>query len=162
MRYRRQEVRTAYHEAGHALIALHSIHLSSIGIERKIKRGGQTFTQKKGWIQPVRGSKVSVEENILIELAGPTAERLCPYGPGRDFHQASMADMQKIEKALKDLTASERGDYLDECRNRVEHMLKHHWPEVVALANALLERKRLTGRQAEKIAGEVEGKKKEG
>ena len=39
-------------------------------------------------------------------------------------------------------------------------MLKHHWPEVVALANALLERKRLTGRQAEKIAGQAWEKEK--
>jgi len=66
MRYGREEVRTAYHEAGHALVAMHSIHLSSVGIERKIKRGGQILKQKEGWIRPVRGSKVSIEENVLI------------------------------------------------------------------------------------------------
>jgi len=156
MRYGREEVRTAYHEAGHALVAMHSIHLSSVGIERKVKRGGQVFTQKKGWLRPMRGSKVSVEENVLIELAGPMAEKMCPFGAGRDYYMASMADMDKVEAGLKEiLTESERTEYLYECRQKVSRMLKHHWPEVKALAKALLEHKRLTGRQAERIAEEV-------
>jgi len=156
MRYGREEVRTAYHEAGHALVAMHSIHLSSVGIERKIKRGGQILKQKEGWIRPVRGSKVSIEENVLIELAGPIAEKMCPFGAGRDYYMASMADMGKVEAGLKEiLTESERGEYLNECRQKVRRMLKHHWPEVKALAKALLEHKRLTGRQAERIAREV-------
>ena len=131
MRYGRQEVRTAYHEAGHAVVAMHSILLSSVGIERKIKRGGQVLTQKKGWLRPVRGSKVSLEENVLIELAGPMAEKMCPFGAGRDYYTASTADMNEIEGALKEiLTESERREYLTECRQKVERMLKHHWPEI--------------------------------
>ena len=161
MRHTREEVRTAYHEAGHALIALHFIHLSALGIESKVKYGGQSFTRLKGWIHFSRGSKVSVEENILIELAGPAAEKMCPFGPGRDFYHASMLDMENVEKALKGIvTDAERGEYLDECRARVEGMLKHHWPEVKALAKALLERKRLSGAQAEKIASGVWEKEK--
>ena len=156
MRYGRQEVRAAYHEAGHAVVAMHSIDLSSVGIERKIKRGDRIFRQQRGWIRPVRGSKVSLEENVIIELAGQVAEKMCPFGPGRDYYTASMADMNKVEAGLKGiLTDSERGEYLDECRKKVKRMLKHHWPEVKALAKALLNYKRLTGRQAERITGEV-------
>ena len=156
MRYGRQEVRTAYHEAGHALVAMHSIHLSSVGIERKIKRGGRVLRQQKGWIRPVRGSTASVEENVMIELAGPMAEKMCPFGPGRDYYTASMEDMKRVEAGLKGiLTDSERGEYLDASREKVKRMLKHHWPEVKVLAKALLKHRRLTGRQAERIAGEV-------
>ena len=156
MRYGRGEVRAAYHEAGYALIAMRSIHLSSIGIERESKRGGQVFREKKGWLQPVRGSKVSLEDNVLIELAGPMAETMCPFRAGRDYYTAFMADMHTVEAALKEiLTDSECGEYLNECRHKVEQMLKHHWPEVKALAKSLLKHKRLTGRQAERIAGEV-------
>jgi excisionase family DNA binding protein len=156
MRYSREEIRTAHHEAGHALIAMHFTPLSGVGIERSIKRGGQVFRQKKGWLQAARGSKVSIEENVLIELAGPMAERMCPLGVGRDYHTASSADMNKVEAALKEiLTDSERGEYLNECRYKVDQMLKHHWSEVKALAKALLKYKRLSGRQAKRIAGEV-------
>lgn len=153
MGHRREEVRTAYPEAGHALTAMHFIHISALGIERKVTYGGRSFTMLKGWIRFARASRVSVEENILIELAGPAAEKMCPFGPGRDFYNASMLDMEKVEKALKGIVRdAERNEYLNECRAKVERMLKHHQPEVVALAKALLEHKRLTGKQAEKIA----------
>jgi excisionase family DNA binding protein len=69
---------------------------------------------------------------------------------------ASMADMKRVEAGLKGiLTDSERGEYLDQCRQKVKRMLKHHWPEVKVLAKALLKHRRLTGRQAEEIAREV-------
>jgi excisionase family DNA binding protein len=156
MRYGRQEIRTAYHEAGHALIAMLSVHLCGLGIERKIKRDGEIITQKKGWFQTVRGSRANIEENVLIELGGPIAERMCPVGVGPDYHTASMADLDKVYTGLKEiLTDSERDKFLSDCNHKVEGMLKHHWQGVKALARALLGHKRLTGRQAERIAGEM-------
>ena len=164
MRYTREQTRMAYHEAGHALAAMHFIHFSSIGIERKVKRYGQTFTQKQGWLRPVRGETVSLEDDILFRLAGPMAEELCPYGPGRHFYHTSAIDRENISVTLGEIGFVEgeedTNDYMAECRGRVEHMLKFHWPEVVALAKALLERKRLTGTQAEKIAAKVWEKEK--
>jgi len=86
---------------------------------------------------------------------------MCPFGPGRGFYQASRADMKQVEEALKGIiTEDEWDEYMDERRSAVERMLRHHWGEVKALAKALLKHKRLTGRQAEMIAGEVWEKEK--
>jgi hypothetical protein len=51
-------------------------------------------------IRAVRGSKASIEENVMIELAGQVAEKMCPFGPGRDYYTASMTDMKKVDTGL--------------------------------------------------------------
>ena len=165
MRYTREQTRMAYHEAGHALAAMHFTHFSSIGIERQVKRYGRIFTQRQGWLHPVRGETVSLENYILFHLAGPMAEELCPYGPGPHFYHTSANDRESVCVTLSEIGFVEgeedTNDYMAECRARVKNMLKTHWPEIVALAKALLERKRLTGAQAEKIAAKVWEKEKD-
>jgi hypothetical protein len=165
MRHSRTDTRTAYHEAGHCLISLHlSVPVTSIGIERKASWNGYPYIQKKGWIRHGRGVTASLEDCILILLAGPMAEKMCPCGIGRsgDFYLTSLEDMTQVYETVDEVgfTGGARGRYMRQCRSRVETGLRYHWKQVEALANALLIRKRLTGKQAEKIAGEVWEKEK--
>jgi hypothetical protein len=52
-------------------------------------------------------------------------------------------------------TGAARGRYMRQCRSRLETGLRSHWKQVDALANALLIRKRLTGKQAWRIIEEA-------
>ena len=61
----------------------------------------------------------------------------------------SRPETGNVEKALKEIIKeAENEKYVNECQCRVERMLKFHWPKVEALGKDLLDRKRLTGRQA--------------
>ena len=160
MRHSKCDIRTAYHEAGHCLISLLlNVPVVSVGIEKKASWNGYPYIQKKGWIHHGRGVTASLENCILILLAGPTAEGMCPCGVRRDgnFYLASREDITQVYATVDEVgfTGAARGRYMRQCRRRVERGLKYHWPEVTALAKALLVRKRLTGKQALKIIEEA-------
>ena len=158
MRYGKGDIRTAYHEAGHCLISLHlGVSLVSVGIERRASWNGYRYAMKKGWIRHGRGLMASLENCILILLAGPTAEGMCPCGSGHDSYQKSLEDMTQVYVTLDEIgfTGPARGRYMRQCRSNVEKGLRYHWKQVETLANALLARKRLTGKQAWKIIEEV-------
>lgn len=158
MRHSKTDIRTAYHEAGHCLISLHlGVPVTSIGIEKKASWNGYPYVQKKGWIRHGRGVTASLENCILILVAGPMAEQMCPCGSGRDSYQKSLEDMTQVYVTVDEVgfSGAARGRYMRQCRSRVEKGLRYHWKKVEALANALLERKRLTGKQAWKIIEEV-------
>ena len=160
MRYGKRDTRAAFHEAGHCLISMHEgVNVTRLGIEKKTSWNGQRFILKEGWIRHGRGMTASLENHILIALAGPTAEKMCPFGMGRFRYQSSLPDVRKMWKTLDEIGFSDSGRvrYLKQCQSRVERMLRHHWPEITALANALLERKRLTGMQAYTILKEASG-----
>ena len=160
MRHSKTDIRTAYHEAGHCLISLLlNVPVVSVGIEKKASRNGYPYIQKKGWIHHGRGVTASLENCILILLAGPTAEGMCPCGIGRagDFYLSSREDMTQVYATVDEVgfTGAARGRYMRQCRSRVETGLRYHWKQVEALANALLIRRRLTGKQAWRIIEEA-------
>ena len=160
MRHRKGDIRAAYHEAGHCLISLRlGVSVVSVGIEKKTSLNGYPYIQKKGWIHHRRGVTASLENCILILLAGPTAEGMCPAGTGRDgdFYLSSREDMTQVYATVDEVgfTGASRGRYMRQCRSRVETGLRSHWKQVEALANALLIRKRLTGKQAWRIIEEA-------
>jgi len=162
MRHSKGDIRTAYREAGHCLISLHlGVSWVSVGIERRASWNGYRYVMKKGWIHHGRGVTASLETCVLILLAGPTAEGMCPCGSGRDSYQKPLEDMTQVYVTPDQMgfTGPARGRYMRQRRSSVERMLNFHWKEIEALANALLESKRLTGKQAWRILKEASNTK---
>jgi len=93
MRYRAR-IRTAYTNRPR-LIGPTFIHLSSIGIERKIKRAARPSLRER-LASALCGVKVSVRK--YFDRAGRADGRaFVPYGPGVTF-PASMADCRRLKK----------------------------------------------------------------
>ena len=162
MRHCKGDIPTAYHQAGHCLISLHfGVSLVSVGIERRASWNVYRNVMKKGWIHHGRGATASLENCVLILLAGPTAEGMCPCVSGRDSYQKPLEDMTQVYVTLDEIgiTSPARGPYMQQRRSSVERRLKFHWKEIEALANALLESKRLTGKQAWRILKEASNTK---
>lgn len=138
-------VATAYHEAGHAVVALalgRPVHRVSVrAVENRL--GQCEF--KKGRSQPTDDW---LEDEILISLAGMAAEARATGvyergGAARDLRFARSLMLQR---------ASERS--LDRYERRmlakVENLLGDdgHWRAVEAIATELLAKETISGRQA--------------
>jgi ATP-dependent Zn protease len=137
---------TAYHEAGHATIAIilgRPIHKISI-IPNKTRLGACEI--KKGRFQP---SNDWLEDEILILLAGVAAEAKLT---GRyDWHGAGQ-DLRNVRR----LTLSRAGDETraEKLERRLlakaEHLLADDatWKTAEQIAQALLEKETISGRAA--------------
>jgi hypothetical protein len=82
----------------------------------------------------------------LISLAGPAAERRLR---GRHNWKSASSDIHQTLGLLKYLSDSdpEMFAYANLVQVRAKGMIETSWKEVQAVANALLERKRLTGKE---------------
>ena len=138
-------VATAYHEAGHAVVALalgRPVH--RVTVRPTTDRLGQCEF-KKGRHQPTDDW---VEDEILIALAGMAAEAKATGvyergGAARDLRFARSLMLQR---------ASERSLERFERRmlGKVEHLLGDdgHWRAVEAIAAELVAKETISGRQA--------------
>jgi ATP-dependent Zn protease len=136
---------TAYHEAGHAVVALaldRPVHKVTI-LPKAQRLGACEF--RKGVQRP---SDDWIETSILIALAGMVAEarvtgRYCPLGASQDL---------KVVRKLAALRASERA--IDRLERRMlaktENLLGDEalWQAVELIANELLEHGQISGRAA--------------
>jgi ATP-dependent Zn protease len=149
--------RTAYHEAGHAVIhramgmvcgeasivpnfdtmtAGYAIAADHYVTGREWERRGKV----RDWRSILRG-------RIIGYMAGREAEIIAfgrkrkKYGDGDDLLQiALMAEEADVSEA-----------YLERLRPKVGPLLRHHWPKVEAVAEALLIRKTLSGSEIDAI-----------
>jgi ATP-dependent Zn protease len=137
---------TAYHEAGHAVIAIsvgRPIHKVSI-IPNKTRLGACEV--KKGRFQP---SSDWLEDEILILFAGVAAEAKLT---GKYDWRGAGQDLRNI----RHLTLSRAGDVTRAEKlerrllSKTEHMLESEdiWNVVVQIAVALLEKETISGRNA--------------
>jgi ATP-dependent Zn protease len=149
---------TAYHEAGHAVMALmlgRQIQKVSI-TPANLQTGGRRLgicEMKKGRLkQP----KDWLEDEVLILLAGMVAEarftgEYCPRGAAQDLNAArhllqtragSETQRERLERRLIDKT---------------EHLLSDHGPAkaIELIAKELIERKKISGRAAQHFFTQV-------
>lgn len=129
---------TAHHEAGHVAMAIElGISIEWAGIEHTAASYGCTMPG---------GETMPLFEGLLFSMSGPAAGHL--YNGKKDLPiQVSQSDGEMIEAHMS----------ADDFDVVILHMLRFLstapgvWHGVEALANAMLEKQRLTGDECEKI-----------
>lgn len=136
---------TAYHEAGHAVVALaldRPVHKVSI-LPSRDKLGWCEY--KKGVIRP---SEDWLEREVLIALAGMAAEA---RHTGTYAREEAGRDLKFARSLLVSRAGDRRADRLERrLLSKVEAMLGDDelWAAVEAVAAALLENGEISGRAA--------------
>lgn len=153
-----REIATAYHEAGHAVIALalgRPLHRVTI-VPGKTHSGVETLGQcqvKKGRFRP---SKDELEDEMIILFAGMVAEarytkRYCESGAAQDL------------RAIRRFALSRAGGERQVARlerrmlDKTEYLLSdtNYWLAVQRIVAQLLEFNTISGRAARHIFDEV-------
>jgi len=150
---------TAFHRAGHAVVAL---HLSIAGAEVSLRATADNIGDSAipDWVRPHdelddRG-RSWLDDHVQVAWAGVLAE---VEGCGAALAAALAAapgDLARIEE-LAAYVASEREEldaYVEWMRCRTLNVLRHAWvaPQLPVVANALLERGVLSGREVRALA----------
>lgn len=146
-----QRKRTAYHEAGHAVMALilgRSIHKITIA-PGQLQTGGVRLGACQIQRRRGRSSRDSIEDEALFLLAGMVAEaqlteQYCQGGAAQD--------LASVRRLLRDYPGSERQIERLERRflSKTEYLLSEpgHVLAVQLIATQLLERTTVSGRAA--------------
>ncbi len=140
---------TAYHEAGHAVIAvLCGERLTGVEIVGDDHHLGSVDALRLG-LEPAAGvdpavPTAPVERRLLCVLAGPVAESIITGEPAWDEHSGDLDVAVRLAlQVTGDCCAVE--PYLDAARDHLEDLLCRHWLAVETLAWALLADRRLDG-----------------
>lgn len=150
--------KTAYHEAGHAVIGfLLELEIKNVSIkEGKDHLGVVSFKLTKGFnpqeMELTHENKQLIENHIIANLAGHAAEM--KFSGIENWPMAS-ADVEGSGLLLSYIASSERQQqpYMELLKARVADMLDNHnnWSAVVAVANALLEKRGIQSEDLGKI-----------
>jgi hypothetical protein len=146
-----EEAATAYHEAGHAVMALYlgrPIHKVSIVPGQSdigVRHAGNCRIQKGS----SRASKDWLEDEVLILLAGLVAES---RWTGREAMEGAAQDLRMVRRFVESRAGSGRQTERLERRwlSKTEHILSDPvlWWAVERIAEELLHRKSISGRNA--------------
>ena len=144
--------RLAAHEAGHACMALH------LGCRLgRLRLGGYLDRHVQGGMACSSDAPISVQDNLLITLAGPAAEVLAGGGPSERW-QRDLLDARQVAGAVC-RTPEQVEDLIDRHYQRALEILAEPrlWAAVEAVALALTEARNdaLDGRTAARIAREA-------
>ncbi len=148
---------TAYHEAGHAVAArLLSVRFKEVTIlPTKTSLGHVLPAAPPKWFEPdvARANsriRSQIENRTRVLLAGPAAE--ARFKGRHDWRSASDDIRQAV--SLLDYVSRSNGEveaYFALMRIQAGGLIEKHWDEVQGVAEALLERTRLTAKDVAKI-----------
>lgn len=149
------EKATAYHEAGHAVMAFHLGVASTrkgISIVRDDTSAGRFHHQKllrgnSPELDDSPAARIRMEKTILISLAGPVAQKF--FNPRSVRHYHGENDHQQAVDIAVHLNGGgeEATAYLKWLGLRTKRIVKLRWPLVEALAKEALARKTMTGKE---------------
>jgi hypothetical protein len=157
---------TAYHEAGHALMAVllgGQVQRITIALDERdsdnddgSQRAGDTQVH---WRRAGSGDKEFATKAVQVSLAGPVAEMIYsgdPYHPGLVAEWA--ADWREAWAAAAPLHRDERKRlaYLEQVSIDLHHRLQAValWAALASIADHLLAHETLDGEQVEEIIGQ--------
>jgi len=162
----KQLLRTAYHEAGHA-VAAYTLRLpmqETSLVENEDSLGRMALApppasfQPETWYGEDRRMERRIEAHIICALAGPAAEA---HWAGRRSHAGAHDDYQKAMYlagwAVSDSSGEGVRRYVAWLQYRAEALVQgaRHWPVIEALAAQLLARRRLGTRQTRAVITEA-------
>ena len=144
---------TAFHEAGHAVMAFFEhLRVDEISIVENDDSKGRTRHE-----DPLRNihldidgsnrARLRAEAAIRVALAGPIAQRLHSPKGYRRYH--GDFDHRQASEIISDITGSteEANAYMRLLEIQTKQALGMKWPIVQHLAEALLERRRLSAKE---------------
>ena len=152
---------TAYHEAGHAVVA-------RVGCVMPFREVSIVPDEKEGslghvryWYPPFRGDNIYLEDDqrtrtkvekiIMRALAGGVAEEMYTGQENREGASEDLESAQAYAEALCHGYFPESEAHLQYLRARTKHILQRQWEQVEDLATALLERKRVKSKEVSQI-----------
>jgi len=137
---------TAYHEAGHAVMALvlgRAVH--RVSIEPNTTRMGECKVARGAF----RPSKDPLETDALVLLAGVAAEARFS---GRYAWEGAIRDLRQVRSLARSRAGSDQQAERLERRwlDKAEYLLEAegHWQAVLTIASQLLEHRTISGRAA--------------
>ncbi len=161
-----QRRKTAYHEAGHA-VAFHHLLPEELRIVRAtiIRRGGAL-----GYVLPASNFEIysyplsRIVKNVMVSMAGDEAVKILTGEPWSGAAGGPSSDFGHVRQALWALAAhgyfgppvhhdpmvafeKEMREFWLDAQVKTEQLLRAHWYEVAAVAEALIEHDDLSGKE---------------
>jgi hypothetical protein len=135
--YCNQREIAAYHEAGHAVIAL---ALSVKRLHVSIEPEGDSL----GRVRHLGLPGPDDDSAVLISLAGPFAQRR--FAPDSEWLTSDIATADEIVAARGGSAAEKASNLASLCEHAVR-IVDHFWEDISVTANALLKRTTMTGEE---------------
>lgn len=146
---------TAYHEAGHAVMAqLCGQHVTEVEIIGDEEHAGTVQSRRLSEEQPSECDPsiptAPIERRLLCVAAGMVAEAVA--GGKSSWDESSEELDEVVRLAMRVVGDCERViPFLEVVREHTEDILRQDWPAVEALADELMERRRMTGEEVRRL-----------